>query len=50
MLTFLVLVVFDSFGWLANPLAPAAWLLLQIGVGGYVGSRGVEKPIKHWKQ
>ena len=43
MLTFLVLVVCDSFGWLANPLAPDAWTLLQIGLGGYVASRGIEK-------
>ncbi len=28
MLTFLMLVVADSFGWLANPLASEAWTLL----------------------
>ena len=50
MLTFLVLVVCDSFGWLANPLASEAWLLLQIGLGGYVSSRGIEKTIKNWKK
>ena len=43
MLTFLALVVCDSFGWLANPLAQEAWTLLQIGVGGYVVGRTVEK-------
>ncbi|WEJ62165.1 3TM-type holin [Thiomicrorhabdus lithotrophica] len=43
MLTFLVLVVCDSFGWLANPLAPEAWTLLQIGLGGYVVGRSAEK-------
>jgi len=43
MLTFLALVVMDSFGWLANPLADEAWLLLQIGLGGYVGGRSMEK-------
>lgn len=43
MLTFLVLVVFDSFGWLANPLAKEAWTLLQIGLGGYVAGRSIEK-------
>ena len=43
MLTFLVLVVFDSFGWLPNPLAKEAWTLLQIGLGGYVAGRSVEK-------
>lgn len=43
MLTFLALVVCDSFGWLANPLAPQAWTLLQIGLGGYTVGRSVEK-------
>lgn len=43
MLTFLVLVVCDSFGWLTNRLAPEAWVLLQIGLGGYVIGRSVEK-------
>ncbi|WP_305790653.1 3TM-type holin [Candidatus Endoriftia persephone] len=47
MLTFLALVVFDSFGWLANPLADEAWTLLQIGLGGYVAGRSAEKtPIR----
>ena len=50
MLTFLVLVVLDSFGWLANPLSQEAWVLLQIGLGGYVGSRGLEKTVKVWKK
>lgn len=43
MLVFLVLVVCDSFGWLANPLASEAWTLLQIGLGGYVVGRSAEK-------
>ena len=43
MLVFLALVVLDSFGWLANPLAPEAWTLLQIGLGGYVAGRSLEK-------
>lgn len=43
MLTFLVLVVCDSFGWLPNKLAPQAWSLLQIGLGGYVVGRSAEK-------
>lgn len=43
MLTFLALVVCDSFGWLHNPLAPQAWTLLQIGLGGYVAGRSLEK-------
>lgn len=43
MLTFLVLVVADSFGLLAFRLAEQAWALLQIGLGGYVVGRSVEK-------
>ena len=43
MLTFLVLVVCDSFGWLAFRLADQAWTLLQIGLGGYVVGRSMEK-------
>lgn len=50
MLTFLVLVVLDSFGLLANRLAPEAWLLLQIGLGGYVIGRTAEKSLKEWKR
>ena len=36
MLTFLVLVVCDSFGLLVFRLSNEAWTLLQIGIGGYV--------------
>lgn len=43
MLTFLSLVVLDSFGWLENRLADEAWTLLQIGLGGYVVGRSAEK-------
>ena len=43
MLTFLVLVVCDSFGLLAFRLAAEAWTLLQIGLGGYVAGRSGEK-------
>jgi hypothetical protein len=43
MLVFLGLVVCDSFGWLHAPLAPQAWSLLQIGLGGYTVGRSVEK-------
>jgi len=50
MLTFLALVVLDSFGWLANPLANEAWLLLQIGLGGYVIGRSAEKAVKVLKK
>ena len=43
MLTFLVLVVLDSLGVLPTPLAPEAWTLLQMGLGGYVVGRSAEK-------
>jgi hypothetical protein len=43
MLTFLALVVCDSFGWLPSKLAPQAWTLLQIGIGGYTIGRSLEK-------
>ena len=43
MLTFLILVVLDSFGLLSTPLAPEAWVLLQLGLGGYVVGRTAEK-------
>lgn len=49
MLTFLGLVVCDSFGWLPNRLAEEAWLLLQIGLGGYVVGRSAEKGVKMYK-
>lgn len=45
MLTFLTLVVCDSFGVLATPLAPEAWVLLKIGLGGFVVGRSVEKVV-----
>ncbi len=45
MLTFLVLVVCDSFGLLKFRLAGEAWTLLQIGLGGYVVGRSAEKII-----
>ena len=43
MLTFLVLVVCDSFGLLAFRLSDEAWTLLKIGLGGYVIGRSAEK-------
>ena len=46
MLTFLVLVVCDSFGLLAFRLASEAWTLLQLGLGGYVVGRSAEKITK----
>ncbi len=50
MLTFLVLVVCDSFGLLTFRLASEAWVLLQMGLGGYVVGRSAEKVAKEWKQ
>lgn len=43
MLCFLFLVMADSFGLLAFRLSAEAWGLLQIGLGGYVVGRSVEK-------
>ncbi len=31
-------------------IPPDMWTLLQIGLGGYIVSRGAEKGIKNWKQ
>jgi hypothetical protein len=50
MLSLTALVIVDSFGWLANPLSAEAWLLLQIGLGGYVVGRSGEKIAKTIKQ
>jgi hypothetical protein len=50
MLTLLGLVVLDSFGLLTmaagTPLKEDAWLLLQIGLGGYVVGRSGEKIVE----
>jgi len=43
MLTFLGLVVGNALGYLAIPLAPKMWSLMQIGLGGYVVGRSAEK-------
>jgi len=43
MLTFLVLIVCDSFGILQFRLSDKAWDLLQLGMGGYVVGRSAEK-------
>lgn len=45
MLTFLVLVVCDSFGLLTFRLSDEAWGLLKIGLGGYVIGRSAEKVV-----
>ena len=43
MFSFLGLAVADAFGLLAFRLADQAWLLLQLGLGGYVVGWPVEK-------
>ena len=45
MLTFLALAVGDSLGLLQTPLRDEAWTLLQIGISGYIVSRGAEKVV-----
>ena len=50
MLTFLVLVVCDSFGLLKFRLAEDAWTLLQLGLGGYVVGRSAEKMMSQWSK
>ena len=49
MLTFMVLAVGDSLGLLASPLRDEAWMLLQLGLGGYVVGRSGEKIAKNIK-
>jgi len=49
MLTFLTLAVGDSLGFLATPLRDEAWMLLQLGLGGYVVGRSGEKIAKVMK-
>ena len=49
MLTFLALVVLDTFKWLPSPLATEAWTMLQLGLGGYVVGRSGEKIAKAMK-
>lgn len=49
MLTFLTLVVGDSLGFLPNDLNKEAWVLLEIGLGGYVVGRSGEKIAKIMK-
>lgn len=46
MLVFLGLVVCDSFGILYSPLAPEAWTLLQLGIGGYIVGRSAQSVTK----
>ena len=50
MLTFLALVVLDSFGVLPFRLAKEAWGLLKIGLGGYIIGRSAETVARTWNQ
>lgn len=50
MLTFLVLVLCDSFGLLPFRLADQAWTLLQVGLSGYVAGRSGEKIMSTYKK
>jgi hypothetical protein len=50
MITMTGLAVGDALGLLPNPLAPEAWLLLQVGLGGYVVGRSGEKIVKTIKR
>lgn len=47
MLTFLALVVLDTFGWTEFRLSEEAWALLKLGLGGYVIGRSAEKVVPH---
>lgn len=49
MLTFLVLVVGDSLGFLPNPLRDEAFFLLELGLAGYIVGRSGEKIAKTLK-
>ncbi|MBA7621663.1 hypothetical protein ES703_29029 [subsurface metagenome] len=49
MLTFLALVICDCFGLLTFRLSGEAWILLQIGLGGYVVGRSGEKIVSSLK-
>ena len=50
MLTMLVLVVGDAMLWLPNPLSDDAFMLLKIGLGGYVVGRSAEKIVSVMKK
>lgn len=43
MLTFLILITLDVLGFLEYRLSDEAWTLLQIGIGGYLIGRSIEK-------
>ena len=46
MLVFISLIVLESFGLLKNPIQEDLWTAIQIGLGGYIGGRSLEKIVK----
>ena len=54
MLVFTALVVCRWMGWAASDLSPEVELklfsIVQLGIGGYIASRGLEKVTKTWKE
>jgi len=49
MLTFLVLIICNSFGWFQVELPDRIWTLLELGLGGYVVGRSLEKIAPQFK-
>lgn len=49
MLGLFTLVMLDSFGVLSNSLAPQAWTIIGLGLGGYVVGRSAEKVVDKLK-
>jgi len=49
MLTFLVLILLDCFGLFAVTLPARIWTLLELGIGGYVIGRSLEKIAPQFK-
>ena len=43
MIVFLVIILLHYLGIIKTEIAPEMWLVIQIGLGGYVGGRTVEK-------
>ena len=43
MMCFLVMIILNQAGVLPIPLPDQAWTIFGVGIGGYIGSRGLEK-------
>jgi hypothetical protein len=50
MLSFLVLILLNSFGLFGVALTPHIWTLLELGLGGYVIGRSLEKVAAQFKE